>query len=67
MKIRVTVELSKGERRCIARFQSERFGEHGRLASRKQCKQAILHAVNVFLEGEREAGRADDTTDEGAD
>jgi hypothetical protein len=67
MKINVTVELSKSERRSIARWRNERFGERDRIASRKQCKQAILHAFNVFLEAERGSDRLDDHDDEGGD
>ena len=67
MKIKVTVELSKSDRRCIARFRNERYGEHGRLASRKDCKEAVLHAVDVFLKDQGAAGDDVDRGDEGGD
>lgn len=67
MKIRVTVELGKRERRIVARWRNERFGETGRIASRKQCKEAILSAVDLFFVAE--AGQADEDAmlDEGGD
>lgn len=67
MKIRVTVELGKRERRLVARWRNERFGETGRIASRKQCKEAIQAAIELFFEAE--AGRADEDAmlDEGGD
>ncbi len=67
MKVKVTVELSKSDRRCIARFRNERYGEHSRLASRKQCQKALLHAVDVFLEEEGAGAHDDGRDDEGGD
>ena len=67
MKIKVTVELGKAERRAIARWRNERLGEHGRTASRKQCKEAVLYAVNAFLHDEDDAARAQGDLDEGGD
>ena len=66
MKINVTVDLSKSDRRVIAGWRNLRLGEHGRIASRKQCKDAVLHAVSIFLEVEGSASR-EDATDEGGD
>lgn len=67
MRVRVTIELGKRERRLIARWRNERLGETGRIASRRQCKEAIQAAVDLFLAAE--ARRADDETarDEGGD
>ncbi|HRS17770.1 MAG TPA: hypothetical protein P5234_16150 [Thermoanaerobaculaceae bacterium] len=67
MKIRVTVELGKRERRLVARWRNERFGETGRIASRRQCKDAIQAVVDRFFAAEagREAENA--LRDEGGD
>ncbi|HPW54601.1 MAG: hypothetical protein KA072_04030 [Thermoanaerobaculaceae bacterium] len=67
MKIRVTVELGKRERRLVARWRNQRFGESGRIASRKQCKEALLAAVNLFLETAAEPTDEDAMRDEGGD
>lgn len=66
MKIRVTVELGKKERRLVARWRNEQFGESGRIGSRKQCKAAIQAAVDRFFAAE--ARRPDEAQlDEGGD
>ena len=67
MKIRVTVELGKRERRLVARWRNERLGETGRIALRKQCKEAILSAVDLFFEAEAEQVAEDAMIDEGGD
>ena len=71
MNIKVKVELSKDDRRTLARWRNERYGEHERIASKKQCKDMILHAVRAFLDNAGEAARSDerigDSSEEGGD